>query len=97
MTFMCNYPSNVVHIILQTLKFRALLLVRSFASSSSSITRQPQEFVSSCDPSISMVDFSTDDVIFNPITSETQLHKLGDVKPWRAKGEVGAIHAAFYY
>jgi hypothetical protein len=27
------------------------------------------------------VDLSTDDVIFNPITSETQLSKLGDGKP----------------
>jgi hypothetical protein len=30
-----------------------------------------------------MVDLSADDVIFNPITSETQLRKLGDGKPWR--------------
>jgi hypothetical protein len=76
MTFMCNYPSNVVHIILQTLKFKALLLVRSFASSSSSIARQRQELVISCDPSIPMVDLSANDVIFNPITSKTQLHSL---------------------
>jgi hypothetical protein len=87
MTFMCNYPSNVVHIILQTLKFKALLLVRSFASSSSSIARQRQELVISCDPSIPMVDLSANDVIFNPITSKTQLHKLGDNKSWRGPKE----------
>jgi hypothetical protein len=87
MTFMSNYPSNALHIILQTLKFKALLLVCSFASSSSSIARQPQELVISCDPSIPMVDLSADDVIFNPITSETQLCKLGDGKPWRGPKE----------
>jgi hypothetical protein len=75
------YPSNIVHIILQTLKFKALLLVRSFVSSPSSIARQPQELVISSDPSIPMVDLSVDDVIFNPITSKTQLCKLGDSKP----------------
>jgi hypothetical protein len=81
MTFICNYPSNAVQIILQTLKFKALLLMRSFASSSSSIACQPQELVISSDPSILMVDLSADDVIFNPITSENQLCKLGDSKP----------------
>jgi hypothetical protein len=34
-----------------------------------------------------MVDLSVDDVIFNPITYETQLHKLGDGKPWRRPKE----------
>jgi hypothetical protein len=58
------YPSNVVHIILQTLKFKALLLVHSFVSSPSSTARQPQELVISSDPSIPMVDLSIDDVIF---------------------------------
>jgi hypothetical protein len=81
------YPSNIVHIILQTLKFKALLLVHSFVSSPSSIACQPQELVISSNPSIPMVDLSTDDVIFNPITSETQLRKLGDGKPWRGPKE----------
>jgi hypothetical protein len=81
------YPSNVVHIILQTLKFKALFLVCSFVSSPSSIARQPQDFVISSDPSIPMVDLSADDVIFNPITSETQLCKLGDGKLWRGPKE----------
>jgi hypothetical protein len=61
--------------------------VLSFASSSSSIARQPQELVISSDPSIPMVDLSVDDVIFNPITSESQLCKLGDSKPWRGPKE----------
>jgi hypothetical protein len=30
-----------------------------------------------------MVDLSADDVIFKPITIETQLCKLGDDKPWK--------------
>jgi hypothetical protein len=34
-----------------------------------------------------MVDLSANDVIFNPITSETQLCKLGDSKPWRKPKE----------
>ena len=80
---MSNYPSNALHIILQTLKFKALLLVHLFASSSSFIAHQPQELIISCDPSIPIVDLSADDVIFNPITFETQLCKLGDGKPWK--------------
>jgi hypothetical protein len=84
MTFICNHPSNVVHIILQT--FKALFLVCSFASSFS-IGRQPQKLVISSNPSISIVDLSADDVIFNPITSKTQLCKLGDNKPWKVPKE----------
>jgi hypothetical protein len=87
LSFIRSYPPNIVFIILQTLKFKALLLVRSFASSSSSIARQPQELVISSDPSIPMVDLSADDVIFNPITYESQLRKLGDGKPWRGPKE----------
>jgi hypothetical protein len=34
-----------------------------------------------------MVDLSADDVIFNPITSKTQVRKLGDSKPWRGPKE----------
>ena len=74
------YLSNVVHIILQILKFKALLVVRSFVSSPSSIACQPQKLVISFNPSIPMVDLSVDDVIFNPIISETQLCKLHDGK-----------------
>ena len=55
--------------------------MHSFASSSSSITCQLQKLVISFDPLIPMVDLSVDEVIFNPITSETQLRKLGDGKP----------------
>jgi hypothetical protein len=87
LSIICNYLPNIDFIILQTLKFKALLLVHSFASSSSSIARQPQELVISSDPSIPMVDLSADDVIFNPITSESQLRKLGDGKPWRGPKE----------
>jgi hypothetical protein len=61
--------------------------VSSFASTPSSIARQPQELVISYDPSIPMVDLSADDIIFNLITSENQLRKLGDGKPWRGPKE----------
>jgi hypothetical protein len=87
LTFMYNYLPNIVFIILQTLKFEALLLVRSFTSSSSSIACQPQELVISSDPSTPMRDLSVDDVIFNPITTKTQLPKLGNGKPWKCSKE----------
>jgi hypothetical protein len=87
LSFIRNYPPNIVFIILQTLKFKALLLVRSFASLSFSIACQPQELVISSDPSISMVDLNVDDVIFNPITYVSQLRKLGEGKPWRGPKE----------
>jgi hypothetical protein len=80
LTFICNYLPHIILIILQTLKFKALLFVYSFASSSSSIACQPQEFVISFDPSIPIVDLSIDDGIFNPITTETQL-------PWKGPKE----------
>jgi hypothetical protein len=87
MTFICNHLFNVVHIILQRLQFKALLILLSFASSSSSIARQPQELVISSDPSIPIVDLNANDIIFNPITTGTQLCKLGDGKPWRGPKE----------
>jgi hypothetical protein len=61
--------------------------MHSFASSSFSIAHQPQELVNSSDLSIPMVDLSADDVIFSPITYESQLRKLGDSKPWRGPKE----------
>ena len=87
MAFIYNHPSNIVHIILKILKFKAFLFVHAFASFSSSIPRQPQELVISSNPLIPIVDLSANDVIFNPITTEIQLRKLGDDKPWRRPKE----------
>jgi hypothetical protein len=70
------------------LKFKALLLVRSFASP---IARQPQELVIAIDPSISEVDLATDDVLFNSITMTTQLCRKGDGKPWRGAKEKSEV------
>jgi hypothetical protein len=61
--------------------------MRAFATSSSFIARQPQELVISFDPSTSMVDLSANDIIFNSITTETQVHKLGDSKLWKGPKE----------
>jgi hypothetical protein len=73
---------------LQTLKFKALLLVRSFASP---IARQPQELIITADPSIPEVDLATDDVLFNSITTATQLCRKGDGKPWRGAKEKSEV------
>ena len=62
------------------MKFKALLLVQSF---SFPIARQPQELLIITHPSISEVDLATDDVLFNLITTEIQLCRQRDGKPWR--------------
>jgi len=69
---------------LQTLKFKALLLVWSFASS---IVRQTQELAITIDPSIPKVDLATDDFHFNSITTTTPLCRKGDGKPWKGAEE----------
>jgi hypothetical protein len=70
------------------LKFKALLLVRSFASP---IARQPQELQISIDPSIPEVDLTTDDVLFNTITTTTQSCRKEDGKPWRGAKEKSKV------
>lgn len=73
---------------MQTLKFKALLLVRSFTSP---IARQPQELEISIDPSIPEADLVADDVLFNTITTTTQTCRKEDGKPWRGAKEKSQI------
>jgi hypothetical protein len=70
------------------LKFKALLLVRSF---SFPVARQPQELVITMHPSIPEVDLTTDDVLFNSVTTETQLCRERDGKPWRGAKEKSEV------
>ena len=43
------------------------------------------------DPSISKVDLATDDVLFNSITTTSQLCRKGDGKPWRGAKEKSKV------
>jgi hypothetical protein len=64
------------------------ILVRSF---SFPVARQPQELVITMHPSIPEVDLATDDILFNSITTETQLCRQRDGKPWsgvKGKSEI---------
>jgi hypothetical protein len=65
---------------MQTLKFKAILLVRSLPND---IARQPTPLTMEQDPFIPDVDLSTDDVIFNLVDSNSQLCKASNGKPWR--------------
>jgi hypothetical protein len=49
--------------------------------------RQPIELVINPDPSFPEVVFVTDDVLFNSVTSNTQLCNDGDGMPWRGAKE----------
>jgi hypothetical protein len=59
-------------------------LVRSF---SMPVDRQPNDLVINPDPSFPDVDLATDDVLFNSVTSNTQLCNDGDGMPWRGAKE----------
>lgn len=58
--------------------------MRSFAFS---VERQPQELVITMHPSIPEVDLATDDVLFNSVTTTSQLCRERDGKPWRGAKE----------
>ena len=64
----------------QTLKFKALLLVRSF---SFPVARKPPKLVITMHPSIQEVDLATIDIFFNSITMTIQLCRQKDGKLWR--------------
>jgi hypothetical protein len=66
------------------LKFKAILLVRSFTIP---VARQPLDLVINPDPSFPEVDLASDDVLFNSVTSMTQLCSDGDGMPWRGAKE----------
>ena len=70
--------------IIQTLKFKAIVLVRSF---STPLARPPKEFViSSCDE-FDDVDLARDDVLFNVVTVDTALKRNDGDTFWRGPKE----------
>jgi hypothetical protein len=68
----------------QTLKFKAIVLVRSF---SSPLARQPKEFVISSSEKFEYVDLATDDVLFNIVTADTAIKHKDSDKFWRGPKE----------
>jgi hypothetical protein len=70
------------------LKFKALLLVQSF---SFLVARQPQKLVITMHLSIPEVDLTTYDVICNFVTTETQLCRERDGKPWKGGKEKSKV------
>ena len=78
-----KYFLYILYYSLQTLQFKAMLLVRSFTS----LARQPQELIISSDPSIPMVDLAKDNVLFNSITKDNQLYNSANNIRWRGPKE----------
>jgi hypothetical protein len=68
----------------QTLKFKAIVLVRSF---SIPLGRQPKEFVISSSDEFEDVDLASDDVLFNIVTTDTALKRKDGDKFWRGPKE----------
>jgi len=80
------YYSDIskIRLSLQTLKFKAVMLVRSFDLS---VARQPKELVISSGPEFADVDLANDDVLFNVVTSESALKRRADNTFWRGPKE----------
>jgi hypothetical protein len=70
--------------VIQTLKFKAIVLVRSF---STPLVRQPKEFVISPSEEFQDVDLASDDVLFNIVTADTALKRNDGDKFWRGPKE----------
>lgn len=68
---------------LQTLKTRAIVIVRSFKTS---LARQPREHKFTEDPRFGKVKLGKDDVIHNVVTEESALRKA-DGSLWRGPKE----------
>ena len=69
---------------IQTLKFKAIVLVRSF---STPLFRQPKELVISSSDEFEDVDLARDDVLFNIITGDTALKRNNGDTFWRGPKE----------
>jgi hypothetical protein len=73
-----HIANNSGHVVdVQTLKFKAIVLVRSF---STPLVKQPKEFVISSSDEFDDVDLASDDVIFNIVTANTALKSKDDDK-----------------
>ena len=68
----------------QTLKFKAIVLVRSF---STPLVRQPKQLVISSSDEFEDVDLARDDVLFNIVTADTALKRNGGDTFWRGPKE----------
>ena len=78
-------------VVVQTLKFKAMVLVRSF---STPLVRQPKEFVISSSDEFGDVDLASDDVLFNIVTADTALKRNDGDTFWRGPKEkaVSLLH-----
>jgi hypothetical protein len=84
-----NNSGPIVHV--QTLKFKAIVLARSF---STPLVRQPKPFVITSSDEFDEVDLASDDVLFNIVTADTALKRKDNDKFWRGPKEkvVSLLH-----
>jgi hypothetical protein len=68
----------------QTLKFKAIVLVRSFPTP---LVKQPKELVISSSDEFEDVDLAHDDVIFNIVSADTALKRNDGDTFWRGPKE----------
>ena len=82
----CNHIANNSGptVDVQTMKFKAIVLVRSF---SAPLVRQPKEFVITSSDEFDDVDLASDDVLFNIVTADTALKRKDGDKFWRGPKE----------
>jgi hypothetical protein len=69
---------------IQTLKFKVIVLVRSF---STPLVRQPKELVITSSDEFEDVDLARDDVLFNIVTVDTTLKRKDGDTFWRGPKE----------
>ena len=69
---------------MQTLKFKAIVLVRSF---STPLVRQPKELVISSSDEFEDVDLARDDLLFNIVTADTAVKRNDGNTLWRGPKE----------
>ena len=81
-----NYITNNMRPMfdVQTLKFKAIVLIRSF---STPFSRPPKEFVISSSDEFEDVNLARDDVFFNIVTSNTALKRNNGDTFWRGPKE----------
>ena len=77
-----NNSGRIVDV--QTLKFKAIVLVRSF---STPLVRQPKQLIISSSDEFEDVDLARDDVLFNIVTADTALKRNGGDTFWRGPKE----------
>ena len=89
---MHSLPHDFIHIAnisgpigcVQTLKFKAIVLVRSFPTP---LGRQPKELLISSTEGFEDVDIARDDVLFNIVTADTAFKRNDGDSFWRGPKE----------